>query len=335
MSKTLLGIAWASWHNIGWFLLLIPIACILYWRYKKQKNAVALLSTLGNRAFVLRNFSLKRSSLKALLALFGFLFIFTALLQPQWDKKDELIEQEGRDLFIALDVSRSMLAQDLSPDRLSFAKAKIRALLAQLHCERVGLILFSGSTFVQCPLTADYPAFYMFLDQVDAQTISGGTTAIDAAIKKALEVFNSMQAKKNKLLIILTDGEDFSSNLASIKKEARQAGLTIFALGIGTPQGAPVPLINDEGKQVGHQLDARGTVVISQLNEGILSALTADVGGVYLKATEDNSDVQKLISYVQRFEKEKFSDKKIAALQERYNYFVGAAFVLFALEWFL
>ena len=243
--------------------------------------------------------------------------------------------QEGRDLFIALDVSRSMLARDYEPDRLNFAKKKIKRLLHTLDCERVGLLLFSGTAFVQCPLTSDHAAFTMFLDSVDVETISSGTTALDLAIKKVLEAFGQNPDRKNKLLVLYTDGEDFSSNLAGVKRQAHQEGLHIFTMGVGTPEGAPIPLLDEKGKPKGHQLDQKGAVVISRLNEGILHTLAADSGGAYIRLTQDDTDIKALMRQVQQFEKEQLEDKKFATLEEQYPYFLLISLISFALEWLL
>ena len=263
------------------------------------------------------------------------LFLFVALLRPMWNKKEETVEQEGRDLFIALDISRSMLATDCNPNRLICAKNKIKKLLPMLSSERVGLILFSGSSIIQCPLTTDYGAFMMFLDAIDAETVASGTTALDQAIAKALEAFGAMKDKKNKLLVIFTDGEDFSSNLTTIKRQAIQQGLHIFTVGVGTQEGAPIPLYDPYGKQIGHQLDDKGNVVITHLNEGILRSVAQDSGSIYLSATADDSDLRSLVHAVSSFEKEKIEDKKIAMLEDQYHYFLLVSFICLLLEWIL
>lgn len=327
-------ISWASPEYL-FFLLLVPTALLLLW-YRLYRLRGVISDIAGKwPVLLIRNFSLGKSIVKILLMTVGILFLVLALLRPQWNKKEELVQQEGRNLFIALDVSRSMLAADCSPNRLQYAKTKIKRLLQLLKCERVGLILFSGSAFVQCPLTADYDALYMFLDQVDVETISSGTTALDAALAKALETFETMMDQKNKLLMIFTDGEDFSSNLIEFKREARHAGLHIFTFGLGTTQGAPIPLFNEHGEKIGHQLDAAGNVVISRLNEGILNSLAQEVGGVYVQMKNDDSDLQQLIEQISRFEKERFEDKKVSQLEDQYPYFLLVALFCFAIEWLL
>jgi len=209
-------------------------------------------------------------------------------------------------------------------------------LVKKLSCERVGLILFSGSTFVQCPLTTDYGAFHLFLDQIGVETISSGSTALDAAIAQALEAFSRGVNRKHKLLVIFTDGEDFSSNLAHIKQEAINAGMHIFTIGVGTTEGAPIPLFDARGNQQGHQTDKKGKIIITRLNEGILYNLAQDSGGSYLRAQPDNDgDVDALVRSVEMFEKERMDDKKISKFHEQYPYFVGVSFICFLIEWLL
>lgn len=335
MNKELFGITFLAWEYWQLSPLLFGVLILIGWLFKKRMQRVASLVAPGQQSKLLLNFSYAKQVVKLVLYCLSFFFLFLALMRPAWGKKEELVQQEGRELFIALDVSRSMLAQDRAPNRLAFAKAKIKTLVKKLGCERVGLILFSGSTVVQCPLTNDYSAFFMFLDQLDAETISSGTTALDAAIKKALTIFSKMPDKKSKLLVLFTDGEDFSSNLAQVKQDAIQAGMNIFTIGVGTPEGAPIPVVDHNGTQLGHQKDENGTVVISRLNEGILHSLAQESGGIYLRARDDNDDVRTLIARVERFEKEKFEDKSLSSVQERYAYCVVVAFICLLLEWLL
>ena len=329
------SILWGAADHFIYAPLILLVGFLLGYLFFKRKRAVSLLAdgVLRNRFIV--NYSPVKSAIKSALFLVGFIFLFIAFLRPQWHKKEEQVAQEGRDLFIALDVSRSMLCTDLAPNRLAFAKQKIKQLLNNLSCERVGLILFAGSTFIQCPLTDDYNAFFMFLDQIDGNSISSGTTAVDQAIKKALESFKSLPAHKNKLLVLFTDGEDFSHNLGTIKQDAAQEGMHIFAFGIGSTQGAPVPLFDVQGNQIGHQKDSKGGIVISRLNESMLSNLARDSGGMYLHAQLGASDIKQVVRAVGQFEKEKFDDKKIVAYEEQYPYFIAVSFVCLLIEWLL
>ncbi|MBI2353179.1 VWA domain-containing protein [Candidatus Dependentiae bacterium] len=276
-----------------------------------------------------------RFFIKIVLLFIGMFFLLLALLRPQSEKEEEVIKQQGRDILIALDISRSMLAQDEKPNRLEFAKQKIRKMLSNLKCERVGLILFSGTTVLQCPLTKDYAAFFMFLDQIDAETISSSTTCIDQAIRQAIRVYEPASDKKTKLLCLFTDGEDFSSHLSDIKEKAVAQGLSIFTIGIGSEHGAPIPILDQNGNQIGLEKDDSGKIVMSKLNEGILKNLSKQTGGHYIHATVSNQDIEKLISFVETFEKDSLQDASINRFQEEYHYCVAVSFICFVLEWLL
>lgn len=329
------GITFGTIQNIVFSPLIILFVLICIYRYAKIKSVVSLLTDNVNQKDILLNFSKNKVVIKFILLVLSLMFLFFSLLSPQWNKKQDSIKQEGRDIFIALDISRSMLAKDFMHNRLVWSKAKIKSLLSLLKSDRVGLILFSGSAFVQCPLTRDFSAFYMFLDQADPEMVSSGTTSIDQAIKVALDKFKSDEAKKNKLLIVFTDGEDFSSNLSGIKDQAIKQGLSIFTIGVGTTQGAPVPLLDNSGRQTGHQLDAQGSPVISKLNEGILKALSQSCGGIYIHGTQDAQDINTIAKKVEFIEKQKFEDKKVSYFEEQYPYFVLISFICLIIEWLL
>ncbi len=326
------GITWAN-PTYGWLLPIVILAWLLL-AYSAFKRARYIKILSGANTKVVIGYSVLRQSIKVVLVSLALLALWIGLLRPQWHKRSAVVAQEGRDVLIALDISRSMLATDVKPNRLEKAKQKIKQLLSQLDCERVGLILFSGSAFVQCPLTNDYSAFYMFLDHVDAETISSGSTDLGAAIKQALALYHDV-AKKTKLLVIFTDGEDFSSNLKQYKAQALEEYLHIFTIGVGTKEGAPIPLYDDAGKKMGHQKDAAGNVVITRLNEQVLHALAKDAGGMYIPLSNDEHDVTSLKNRIVRYEKEKFDDKEITQYEDKYHYVLALSFILFALEWLL
>jgi Ca-activated chloride channel family protein len=334
--SSFLGITWGAQGLLFYIPLLVLIVVVLVYRVRQRQDVVTRLAAPRFVSMLFNNYSVTRSRIKMVMSAVGFLFLFLTLLRPQWDIKEHTVAQQGRELFIALDISRSMLAQDVKPNRLARAKEKIKKLVSLFSCERVGLLLFSGSPFVQCPLTSDYAAFDLFLDAVDVETVSSGTTALDAAIHKIIQLFHAMPSKKNKLLVIFTDGEDFSSNLAGVKEQARKLGLHIFTIGVGTAQGAPIPIIDEHGNQRGVERDEKGAVVMSALNEGILNALAADTGGKYIRMSVDNDDdLASLARTVRSYEKEQFEDKKISNLQEQYPYFLAVSFLCFIIEWLL
>lgn len=335
MSMNLTGIEWGAFEHIYYFPLICVTILLLFYKFIRTNRVRRQLAGTQKSKKFLRNCSWPKMLFKTILMIIGLLSIFVAFLRPMWHKKEELVEQMGRDLFIALDISRSMLATDISPNRLTAAKEKIKKLLPMLSCERVGLILFSGSSIMQCPLTTDYDAFLMFLNQIDVETVSSGTTALDSAISKAIDSFSSLADKKNKLLVIFTDGEDFSSNLATVKQKAIALGMHIFTVGVGTPEGAPIPLYDVYGRQIDHQKDSKGNVVISRLNEGILKSVARDSASVYLRMSPDDSDLRMLVDTITGFEKEKLDDKKLAMLEDQYHYSLIISFICLLLEWIL
>ncbi len=333
MTQEFFSITWGSFHHVVWLPLFIIALLLVIYRYYKRQQACIILA--GNGKTLLRNVSKPKRLCRIALFVIGIVFLFIALLRPQWDKSEETVMQEGRDLYIGLDISRSMLAVDCKPNRLAYAKNKIKELLKILSCERVGLILFSGTAFVQCPLTSDYSAFYLYLDAVDAELISSGTTALDKAIQQAIDSFSTMPGRKNKLLVLFTDGEDFSQNLSGVKQNAAQENLSIYAIGIGSTEGAPVPVFDAHGAHVGHQKDAKGSVVISRLNEDILQSLSQDVGGQYIRSTDNNNDITVFAQAVKAREKETVGEKKLSRYEDQYHYFLLVSFICFLFEWLL
>ncbi len=327
MTQSYFGITWAHAHYFVLLVLVIIVYAIIWRRLRLTQQVSRLLH--------LTQFSWWCYSGRAVLMALGFFSLFIAVLRPQWGQKEHIIQQEGRDLFIALDVSRSMLATDCTPNRLTVAKRKIKELLPLLGCERVGLILFSGSAFVQCPLTSDYQAFNMFLDAVDVETISSGSTDLGEPVYKALEVYRQMPNKTSKLLVVFTDGEDFSSNLSHCREAIEQENLKVFTVGVGTEEGAPIPLFDMAGNQIGHQKDQFDKIVISHLNERTLHELCEGAGGMYIPLTSDSRDMKSLVARVQSFEKEVMEDRSIEMLDDKYHYFLLISFICFALEWIL
>lgn len=335
MKKTILGIVWSSCQN---FKIIIPLLisgmCIIWYGYRKKEKLINLLVKPVWRSLLIKHYSSLKSKVRLVLWFISLSMICAALLQPQWGKKEEKIEQEGRELFVALDVSRSMLAQDIKPTRLAFAQSKIKRLLQLLPAERVGLIIFSGMPVVQCPLTRDTGLFNMFLNQLDAETISTGTTALDQVILKTISIIEKMPTRKNKILVIFTDGEDFSNQLSYVKQRAQEAGLHIFTYGVGTQEGAPVPIIK-EGKTVGFEKNEQSNVVLTKLNEGILRALSQETGAHYIAPTQTESDLQTLVQCVTEYEKESFDDKQLSTQEDRYYYFLAVSFLALLLEWII
>jgi Ca-activated chloride channel family protein len=316
-------------------MVLFIFLYILISHARKSRRVVLFLAGAQQEKKVLKGYQQWRRLLKYSLYFTSFFFLAVALLRPQWDLKNQIVEQEGRDILIALDISRSMLAEDLAPNRLEFAKEKIKKLLYNLSCDRVGLMIFSGATVMQCPLTTDYSTFFMFLDQLGTETISSNTTTLDSAVIKAIDVFRSMPERKSKIFCLFTDGEDFSDNLGRVKEVAHQEGISIFTIGIGTEHGAPIPVLNNMGVRIGLEKDEHGQIIMSQLNASILRELSDKSGGIYIQAVDSDTDIQELITHVERFETDQLESRKLNRLEEQYPYFVAVSFISLLLEWIL
>lgn len=329
------GIYWAHYERWYYLYWLLPVGIVLLYRVMQYWNQGRRLVAYRYQSLLLHHYSLIKKIVKSILIFIAFTAIFLAFLSPQWGKKEQIVAQEGRDVLIAIDISRSMLAQDVKPNRLQCAKEKIKKLLYNLSCERVGLIIFSSSTIIQCPLTTDYAAFFLFLDQLDVDTISQGTTAIDQAITSALQVFESIPTRKTKLLVAFTDGEDFSANLQGVKERVMQEKLSIFTVGIGTEHGAPVPVLNEKGQQIGWEKDEHDHIIMSSLHEDLLMNIADASGGRYIRASSGDDDIKVLIDAINTFEKDRLEDKMFESLQEQYPYCVAIAFICYALEWIL
>lgn len=335
MIAHLFGIVWACAQYFWYLLPFILLACgALIRRLLWQRHTAILLGGTGKKS-QLSHFSMPTKILKTLLLTVALVSLALALSRPQWDDTQQTVAQEGRDVLIMLDISRSMLAQDIKPSRLEAAKHKIKELVEQLTAERVGLIVFSGTAFVLCPFTRDTAAFLGFLQAIDAESISSGATALDKAFETAIETFSAMPTKKHKIVIIVTDGGDFSSSLQSIEAKIKEMGLTVFTLGIGTPEGAPIPLFDEQGRPQGHIKDAQGAIVITRLNEPLLKQLSAATGARYIRVAADDSDTHRLVVDVKRFEKEKFEDRLFSAKQEKYGIFAAISFICLLIEWLL
>lgn len=324
-------------HMEYWWSFIVAFVLFLFVlsAYMRRCKAVALLSHVRHRLLLFPYYSVTKERVRLLLWALALFFFCIALLGPAWDKKEESVEQQGRELFIALDVSRSMLAADLLPNRLEFAKAKIKRLLQLLPAERVGLVIFAGTAVVQCPLTRDATLLRLFLDQLDAQTISSGTTALDTVIKMVMKLFDSLGARKNKIVVVFTDGEDFSEHLKEVKEEARKSQVHIFTYGVGTAAGAPVPQVNAQGDLIGYEKTAQGTVIFSSLCEDVLKGLSQETGALYISPTQTDADLKELVACVERYEKESLGNQDLEKYEERYPLALAFTFGALLIEWLL
>lgn len=325
-----------SWGNLAgyWLFALVLVGIVLLFCLLLAK--IKLVNNLMGVG--LNNFAKYRVKLKIKFVLWlNILFLlFIAFLAPQWGEQNKLTAQNGRNIIIALDVSKSMLGQDLQPNRLDFAKNKIKNLIAQMVGNQIGLILFAGDAFVLCPLTRDRDLLLTFLDDVSVQNISSGTTNLASAMSLAAKMVKQVGVAGTNLLVVFTDGEDFAQNLEPAWQAAKEVDLHVFTFGVASLQGAPIPDLDQDGKQLGFIKDQQNKIVISKLNQALLLDIADKCGGQFvLSTTSNDTDLASLCTWVDQFERHQFMEQQLVTKAEKYYYFAGLAFVLLLLEWVL
>jgi Ca-activated chloride channel family protein len=247
-----------------------------------------------------------------------------ALARPQWGSQVQVVEQEGVQVMVALDVSKSMLAADLKPNRLARAKQEISDLMDHLQGDELGLTLFSGAAFIQFPLTSDYDTARAFLNNANPSVISRPGTAIGAAIQTAQSGFDP-QRSSQKVIVILTDGEDHEADVLSVAKEAAQQHIIIYTIGFGSPQGEPIPEVDAQGNVTGYKKDANGQTILSKLDEVALQQIALTTNGRYFRASADGSELDALASALNGLQKAQLESRFTVQKIERYPLFLALA----------
>ncbi|MBM4253093.1 MAG: VWA domain-containing protein [Deltaproteobacteria bacterium] len=316
------------------WLLLLPAAAWLLWRGEKQRrHRLSLVGgPLGQGSGV--RLIKPMTTAKAGLLVFALLSLVLALAKPRWDFVWTDVKRHGSDIVIAVDVSQSMTAQDVSPSRIERAKHEILDLLPMLKGDRIGLVAFAGDAFVECPLTEDYGAVRMFVGFLGPDLIPLQGTDLAGAINTSLKALfdGSPGGTEGRAIILLTDGEDQEPNAEKAAATAKEKGVKLYAIGIGTPEGAPIPEPNG-----GFKKDAQGNMVITKPNETALSKLAASSGGVYARSVAGGGDLERI--YLSGIRKQVAQREYQATREklwfERFQWFVGAALVALVLEFLL
>lgn len=323
------------------FWLVLGLGFFYLWAFKSKIRLIERFVDRNLAAFIAESFNAKKFWIKAGLILLAFSLCIAALGRPQWGFKWEQVKRKGVDIFIALDVSKSMLAEDVKPNRLGRSKLAILDMLKNLQGDRVGLIAFSGSAFIQCPLTNDYNGFLLSLDDIDTNTIPKGGTDISSAIKEALRGFAPHQrgpvigegaAKKYRVLIIISDGEDHEGDAERMAKEAAKEGIRIYCVGIGSPEGELIT-ITDSGGNKGFLKDKEGRVVKSKLNESLLERIALATGGSYVRARATEFGLDVLYNErISKMEKREIESKNKKRYYERFQIPLAIALIMLMLE---
>lgn len=312
----------------------ILLAGFFLWTIKYKAKLLSKFGDVDILAKLMRNYSSGRRNLKMSLLVFSYIFFVLALANPQIGTKLEEVKREGIDIIVALDVSESMLAEDITPSRLQKAKHEISKLIDLLQGDRIGLVAFAGMAHVQCPLTLDYSAAKLFLDIMDTDIIPQPGTAIGKAIETATKGFN-IEERKHKVLILITDGEDHESNPIEAATEAEKEGVIIYTVGIGSPQGVPIPVYNRSGIQKGFKKDRNGNVVTTKLDVLTLQKIAYQTGGKYYLASTGEAELDEIYNEVSQLEKKELVSKQFSQYEDRYQIFLAIGLLLLLIEIFI
>lgn len=316
-------------------LYLVPVLIIIFWYTHKRKNILLDRFASSTLQKLLLPFRSKfKGFLKFALILFSIILLIFALANPQVGSKIEEVKQVGIDVYILLDVSLSMEAQDIKPSRLEKAKHEISKLIQRLRGDRIGLIVFSGEAFVQFPLTTDYAAANLFLSAVDVSTVPQPGTAIGSAVRLAAKSFK-MEEETKKAIIIITDGENHEGDVVKIAEEAASEGISVFAIGLGSATGAPIPVTNANGVQVGYKKDKYGNVVLTKLDENTLQEIASAGDGKYYHGTNTEDELDKVYNDLSQFEQTEYGATKITEYEDRFYYLLFPAILLLIFEFFI
>lgn len=312
-----------------WFLMLVPLIPAVYaiMRHFRRKT----LRKFGDEDLVrelMPSWSSAKGWVRVILLDLAFLFFVIGLSRPQIGAKLSERETKGAEIMICLDVSNSMLAQDYSPNRLERAKLAVSRMVDKLQDDRIGLIVFAGSSFVQLPITADYISAKMFLNNVDTGSVPIQGTAIGDAILTASRSF-STQSEKSRAIVVITDGENHEDDPVAAAAQAADAGIRVYTIGVGSQHGQPIPVNGELLK------DKDGDIVVTRLDEETLMQVAKAGNGAYVHAGNEEFGLNPIIEDLRRLEDERFSSVVFEEYDEQYMYFLAIALALFVIEMLL
>ena len=316
-------------------LLLIPIVISLYFyvQYQTKKQ----LEKIGNIDLMKRlmpDRNEKKSLLKFIALNVVLFFLILALAQPQMGTKMEKVQRKGIDIMIALDVSKSMLSQDVAPSRLEKSKLLIQTLLKNLDGDRVGLVIFAGNAYLQMPLTVDYSSILLYLRSITTNSVPTQGTIITDALEKSEAAFKETD-KKHKAIIVITDGEDHEENAINMAEELASDGTKVFTVGVGTANGGTIPVYDQNGQITGEKKDENGAVIISKMNANMLQALAKGGNGNYYVLDNTKQVAEFLSKDIAKMETKTINDKVFTDFVEQFQYFLIFALLVLMADFFI
>ena len=317
-----------------WFLFSVPVVVALFvWALRLRRRALEQFAESHLLPILTPNVDYRRQYWRAGLLATALAFLIIAVAGPRWGFQWEEVRREGVDIVIALDTSRSMLTTDVKPSRLERAKLALQELVQKLQGDRIGLIAFAGSAFIQCPLTLDYGAFLESLRATSVGIIPKGGTALDEAIRTGLAAFENHPSKHH-ALIIITDGEDHAGQVQAASQLAAEKGIKVYTIGVGTPEGELIPLTVD-GRRA-FLKDRQGQVVKSRLDTEILQDIAITTGGAYVYDSSPSLGLDEVYTrYISQLEKRELTSTLERRYEDRFQLPLALGLILLALEPFI
>lgn len=319
-------------HTIYFYgLALIPLMIgVFFWVMLKRKKAIAKIGDKELVKQLIPYTSQRKRTIKFVLFLLGFTSLVFAICNLQTGSKLKEVKREGADIIVCLDVSNSMLAQDLSPNRLIRAKYALEKMIDLLEGDRLGLVIFAGDAYVQLPITTDYSAAKMFLSSISTGMVPVQGTNVQAAINKASESFSNDDAK-NKAIILITDGEDHEQAAIEAADEAGKKGIMINTIGIGSENGVPIPLV-ENGVVKGYRKDKEGQTVVTRLNSDLLKQIASKANGVYVQASQSDLGLNAILDKIAELDKAQLESKMYSDYEDQFQWFIALALFFFLIE---
>jgi Ca-activated chloride channel homolog len=314
-------------------LLLLPVLILLYAVNEVRKKRA--LKRLGDSKLVgslVPELSRSRTLLKFILQLIAFSAGIIMLSRPQFGSRIEDVKKQGVEVIIALDVSNSMMAEDIQPDRLTRAKQAISRLVDNLENDKIGLIVFAGDAYTQIPVTTDYVSAKMFLSTINPDMVPKQGTAIGAAISLGIKSFSPGEGR-SKAIIIITDGENHENDPVSVAEEASKAGIVIHTIGIGSTEGVPVPVMTNGRKE--YLKDQDGNTVITKLDEEILKKIAVSTNGNYVRASNSNIGLDEIFSQIKNMKKQELESTMYTEYNDQFQIFAAIALIALLTEFII
>ncbi|MBK9014280.1 MAG: VWA domain-containing protein [Saprospiraceae bacterium] len=314
---------------------LLPLLAVVFWFFWRwRKQAIGRFAEPHLASLLMPEASRWKHRLKFGLALLAMAFLIVGMANPQWGSKREKVKRKSVDVLIALDISNSMYAQDIPPSRLERAKKFAENLVEKLKGERIGLVYFAGSAYLQMPITTDYAAAELFLRSASPELAASQGTAIGDAIGVARRAFQTDESKSHKALVIITDGEDHDGEAIAQAEKAKEEGIIQFTVGVGTAKDSPIPM--NIGGREDYKRDETGQPVLTKLNEEVLKELAGKGGGTYFHINNGDAAVaEALQTRIDQLEKQELEVRAFSSYNSYFQYFIFIGLALLVVEWLI